>query len=394
MRNHSRYSKKIPLQDEIFELHDEFISDRRKHKVNCAIGIYLDEKGMSYIHPSVKIASRQLTLSNFNYLPIQGDPDFLTLSQELVLGKSLSRIYATRLAQQGVMGGTNGLFVWGNYIKKLHKKPSIIIGMPTWENHTKIFSYLGFRIITYKHLMNNNAFHLEALTDLIVKHPNSYVLLQAGSTHNPTGINPSNQQWKELGKIIQKTKSSALFDFAYLGMGTTIAEDCFSVRHFLSLEIPMAVVLSYSKNMTLYQHRTGVLFILNKTAKKKAETENLLKYLFRVTNSNPSAYGEHIVKTILSKKDLKNKWEKDLYSAIASLHMRRKLFTDYAGQQYQYVIQGKGLFSILDLQETSVYKLKHEKGIYLLSNGRINFGGLSVQNIPIVADAIHKIGMD
>lgn len=377
--------------DEIFQLKAEFEKDPRKNKINGGIGIYLDERGEPYVHDVVKKVVKKIKIDNFNYLPIAGDPVFLTETAKLMLGKDLFSEFDNFLAKQGVMGGTNGLFLWGSFIKKIERKPKIIIGEPTWENHERIFQYLGFQIVKYKHLNEKRNFNYEAVKKTIQRNPHAYILFHAGPTHNPTGINPDNNQWNKLAKTFRESKNQALFDFAYMGLAEDIEKDTYGIKLFIKNKISTSVIVSYSKNMTLYQHRTGTLFILGKNKKEKETIESNLQYLFRIINSNPSAFGELIVKTILESKELKNEWIESLKIMANSLNKRRILFIKYTNGKFNFVRNGRGLFSLLFLTKKQIQKLKEKYGIYMLLNSRINFGGISVKNVSKVAKAVLEV---
>lgn len=387
MKNNLSGLKLLP-EDEIFRLFAEFGRDKRQVKINGAIGVYLDEKGKTFVHPSIKQAVEFLDLSNFNYLPISGDPVFLDESLKLLLGADLLEEYGDNFARQGVIGGTDGLYIWGRLIKKINKNPKIIIGQPTWENHKKIFNFLGFNIIEYQHLDNKSSLNLESLESAIVQNPGVYILLHGGSTHNPTGVNPKRQEWIRLLEIIKDRQIEVLFDHAYLGMGDSINEDNWPVRLFIERNVPCSVIISFSKNMTLYQHRVGVLLVGTKSKREKEIIESHLQYIFRIVNSNPAAFGETLVKTVLQSRELTSLWKNHLTKMVKSLKERRALFSKYAGEKYNSVKSQRGLFSLLMLKPSEIALLKDQHAIYLLSNSRLNFGGLSLTDIPRVAKTI------
>ena len=177
--------------DEIFSLNNDFLSDTRKTKINGGIGIYLDENGNNYIHPSIRIAQKHLKLKNFNYLPIRGEVNFLEETSKLLLGDEHYLSIKQLIASQSSIGGTNGLYIWGLLAKRSKKLPVMIVSNPTWENHIKIFSSLGFNIKSYKHLTKTEQFNLEDLVRVIKKNKNATILFHGGPTHNPTVVNPN-----------------------------------------------------------------------------------------------------------------------------------------------------------------------------------------------------------
>jgi len=380
--------------DEIFSLNSEFISDTRKNKINGGIGIYLDENGNNYIHPSIRLAQKFLKQDNFNYLPIRGEINFLEGASKLLLGDDNFKSLKHLISSQSVNGGTNGLYIWGLLAKRAKKQPEIIVSNPTWENHIKIFEDLGFKIKSYKHLTKTQKFNIEDFKKIIKKNKKATILFHGGSTHNPTGVNPSVDEWKNIIGLLKDNGADVLFDFAYMGLGNDINQDCYPIRLFIKNKIPVSVILSFSKNMTLYQHRTGIAFVYSKNKKTAESVQSNLENIFRIVNSNPAAYGPMIAKTVLESKELKTMWLKDLKKMSDSIKKRRKLFAKSSKGNFDYVRGQFGLFSLLTINKKNVEKLKKENGIYLLSNGRINFGGISNNNISIASKAINNLFID
>ena len=379
--------KKIP-QDEIFTLKTEFEKDNREFKINGGIGIYLDNNGKPYVHPVVQKIIKKLNFDNFNYLPISGDPIFLDESTKLLLGNSLYIKKNRFISKQGVIGGTNGIYLYSSLIKNLNKKTQIIIGLPTWENHNKIFSNLNVKTKTYNHLTNKNEFNYEEIVKLLNKEQKSVVLFHGGSTHNPTGINPNPKQWEKLSKIIKNKGHEVFFDFAYMGLGYDIEKDCYPIRLFIKNNIITSIVISYSKNMTLYQHRTAALLIFNNSLKEKIYVDNYLKYIFRLVNSNPAAFGQIIVSEILKNNAYQKTWRKNLENMKKNINMRRDLFIKITNNKFAYLKNSKGFYGKLNLSKNQINILKEKYAIYLLSNSRINFGGITLKQIPLIAAAI------
>ena len=381
----------IPPPDEIFQLNSQFLADPRKDKINGGIGVFLDNLGNPYVLPVVSKAIKFLTYKNFNYLPISGDPLFLEESAKLVFGSPYFFEYKDYIAKQGAVGGTNGLYIWGSVITDTTPSPKIIISRPSWENHLKIFTRLGFQIIEYEHIGRDKKFNYEGLRKTLVQNPNSYILFHGGSTHNPTGVNPGKDQWIQLEHLLKRTHNKVLFDFAYMGLGESVQIDRRPIQLFVKVKIPLSVVISYSKNMGLYQHRVGAILTICSSKKEKEIEERYFTNVFRIVNSNPPAFGEYIVKTVLCSRYLKDEWFHNMKSMVQNLRQRRKLFAMYSGKRFNHVIHEKGLYSLIDIGKDQVRTLKNESGIYLLSNGRINFGGISLHNIPKVAEAIRKL---
>ncbi len=379
------------VPDEIFNLNKEFIADPRVNKINGGIGVIVDEDGKPYVLPVVQNVIKQIKFDNFNYLPVAGDKEFLEHSSSLVFGTTLYSQLGSNTAKQGVAGGTNGLFILGSFIASHEKHPRILLSNPTWENHKKIFSYLKFSITEYDHVDSHTNFHLPALIDELKKHPSIYVLFHGGLTHNPTGVNPSERQWNDLIPHLLKGRHRVIFDFAYMGLGESLEKDCYPIRLCLKHGLPVFVILSYSKNMTLYQQRTGALLLSCFSPSEKIITEQHLQKLFRIVNSNPPAFGELIAKIIFNNNGLKTQWLTELDEMKDLLQRRRNVFAKYGGIRFHHILREKGLFSLLYLNQKHIKTLKDLYGIYLLSNSRINFGGIPTNKIPLLTQALSQL---
>jgi len=173
-------------------------------------------------------------------------------------------------------------------------------------------------------------------------------------------------------------------------LGQSIGLDSYAIRYFIEKNISTSIIISFSKIMSLYQHRSGALFTLANSEKQAQTIEDHYQNIFRVSNSNPAALGEILVKLILTKPKLKASWLKSLKNMTADIKKRRLVFAKIAGPKFKFVTQQFGLYSLLGLSKNEVTKLKKNYAIYLLSNSRINFGGMSYENISYVAKAISK----
>ncbi|MDO8559621.1 MAG: aminotransferase class I/II-fold pyridoxal phosphate-dependent enzyme [bacterium] len=391
-KSSSPLSRLRPLpEDEIFGLQRTFGADPRPGKLNGAIGVYTDETGKPFVLPVVRQAFEHLQAANFNYLPIGGDPRFLELTAKLVFGEQRYGTLAPTLVAQGVTGGTNALSLFGGLARTADRRPTLIIGEPTWENHKKIFDHLGFAWKTFLHLTPAYTFNLAAALAALKTRRPSWVLLHGGATHNPTGVNPAKQEWQFLARAMAEYGHTACVDHAYTGLGDGLIEDSAPIHQLISLGVPTFVAVSFSKNMTLYQHRAGALLYAATTAKEKTAVTSHLEHLFRATNSNPPAAGELVVGKILSEPQLRQQWEGELAAMRASINERRTQFIKLVGEPYGYLERCRGLFSLLQLNAKRIRTLREQQGIYLLSSGRVNWGGIATLDLPRLAAAVRTV---
>ena len=71
--------------------------------------------------------------------------------------------------------------------------------------------------------------------------------------HNPTGVDPTHEQWGQIADVVQERHLFPLFDAAYQGFATGDLEgDTFAVRLFVSRGLELFVAQSFSKNFALY----------------------------------------------------------------------------------------------------------------------------------------------
>lgn len=377
--------------DIIYLLNEEFKTDKRTNKINGSIGIYLDDDNKPYVIPVVSKVASAINFTNFNYLPIDGDSEFLDESTKLIIGDINYKKHNSKLVKQSVCGGTNGLYIWANSISLQNPKPSIIISNPTWENHLNIFQSFGFNIIQYQHLDKNNNFNFDLLVSTIKNNPNSFVLFQSGLTHNPTGTNPTNDQWQQLAKIIEKYDCEVIFDTPYAGLGINIQDDCYCIRYFLNQNIKTTINFSYSKNMTIYQHRTGILISNVNSNSQYNHLKTNYKQLFRINNSSPPGFGQNIVKIILSNTILKSQWQQSLGEIFTNVYQRRILFDKLTNNIFPNISKQSGFFSILSLSQRQIIQLKEKHAVYILPNGRINFASIPLNQIELLAKIINTL---
>ena len=146
------------------------------------------------------------------------------------------------------------------------------------------------------------------LHDLNVIPDESIVLLHA-CAHNPTGVDPTREQWIELSKLFKQKRFTPFFDMAYQGFASGDCDvDAFAVRHFVKEGHKILLSQSFSKNMGLYGERVGLFSLINDTKEQKTASDSQIKIAVRPMYSNPPLSGPRIVKTILGDKAATKQW--------------------------------------------------------------------------------------
>lgn len=363
--------EKLPVypDDPILGLMQVFDQLKNPHKVNLGVGIYYTEEGRSKVFDAVRIAEKKVAGLPKDYAPILGDPGFLKEVSHFAIGEQKGFVHCQ------TVGGTSSLYSAGRLLKQAGIR-HVAISDPSWPNHQTIFQGLGFDV----HLYPN----LEVLAELPVR---SAVLLQA-SCHNPTGIDPTLEQFEVMFDLIAKKKHVIVWDNAYQGLKEGVEKDKQPILKSIERGLEQLVATSFSKNFGLYGERIGLLSVFCRGEEKKVSST--LAHIVRTVYSNPPLMGARLVYTVLHDPQLKEMWLEELEGMRKRLKGLRKSLQSLLNSRCS-IEQGAGLFCMMDFTPAEVDRLREEKGIVMLSNGRINISGLNAHNLEYVADAFNWI---
>jgi len=369
--------KQIPL-DPLFKLLYEYLDDKNPRKINLGIGLYYDKNGNPFVFPSVKKAFSEIDKDNFNYQAIGGNKEFLNLTADFVFN---SEINTDNLAMQASCGGTQACRLFSDLIFKDQGSTELLIGTPSWGNHFAVFKSLN--PVKFKHLDADGNVNFEAYKNAVNSAKiKPVLLLQGGQTHNPTGKSLSIKQLEELVPLINEKEIRVFMDSAYLGLGEGILEDKKYIQFSYNQIDNFAFAVSFSKNASLYEHRTGALFI--KTNKKET-IESQMQQLARESISMSPGIGQEIMINIF--KNHKENWLNELEEARKNINNRRKTLLEKLGPKFDYLQESKGMFGLLQFSVEKIRKIKEEFSIYLPENGRINFAGIKPKDIDYIAES-------
>jgi aromatic-amino-acid transaminase len=385
--------------DPILGLTDAFKADARPHKVNLGVGIYKDEAGQTPILSSVKKAEAILleTEKTKNYLGIEGVQAYNQVVQDLLFGPQSNIIANKRAVTAQAPGGTGSLRVASEFLVRNTRSTTIWVSNPTWANHKNIFETAGLTVKEYRyykaetHDMDFDAM----LADLANANAGDVILLH-GCCHNPTGIDLSIEQWKQVANICVEKSLLPLFDFAYQGFGAGIEEDAQGLRAVAAVVPELLIANSFSKNFGLYNERIGAVTIVAENQDDAVRSFSQIKKNIRANYSNPPAHGGLIVSTILSDKALRQEWEAELTLMRERIADMRSLFVESlkaegVKQDFSFISRQNGMFSFSGLNKSQVARLKDEFAIYIVGSGRISVAGLTKNNMPAVCKAIAQV---
>ncbi|HEJ9170835.1 aspartate/tyrosine/aromatic aminotransferase [Serratia marcescens] len=382
--------------DPILGLTDIFRADARPNKINLGIGVYKDETGKTPVLTSVKKAEQYLLENETtkNYLGIEGIPAFASCTQELLFGKESPIVTARRARTAQTPGGTGGLRVAADFIANQTSAERIWISNPSWPNHKNVFSAVGLEVLEYAYYdAANHALDFDGLLNSLKQAQAGDVVLFHGCCHNPTGIDPTAEQWAQLAELSVANGWLPLFDFAYQGFANGLEEDAQGLRIFAAKHQELIVASSYSKNFGLYNERVGACTIVAADAETADRAFSQVKAAIRANYSNPPSHGAAVVATILGNDALRAMWEQELTDMRQRIHRMRQLFVNTlqekgAQQDFSFIIQQNGMFSFSGLTKEQVLRLREEFGVYAVNSGRVNVAGMTPDNMAPLCEAI------
>ena len=386
-------------RDPILGITEAFNADANPRKVNLGVGVYCDDAGKVPLLECVKRAEREITdkAAPRIYLPIDGIPAYDKAVQRLLLGDDSDVIAQGRAVTVQALGGTGGLKIGADFLRRFAPGAQVFISDPSWENHRALFEAAGFTVNAYPYY--DAATHgldfaaMRASLEAIA--PGTIVVLHA-CCHNPTGVDPTPEQWEQILAIVRARGLVPFLDIAYQGFGDGIDADAAVVRKFAASAGPLFVSSSFSKSFSLYGERVGALTVVTVDKDEAARVLSQLKRVVRANYSNPPTHGGQIVALVLTNPDLRALWETELGGMRERIReMRdalvRKLGERAPGHDFAFVRRQRGMFSYSGLTKAQVQRLREEFSIYAIDTGRICVAALNSRNIDYVADAVAAV---
>jgi len=390
--------------DAILGIAEAFKSCTDEKKVNVCVGAYRDSTGKPWILPSVRKAEARLLAdasANKEYAPIAGDAKYVDLALGFAYGGDAD---LTNIAGVQTLSGTGACRIGGHFLGKFIPKPEgcdkvpIYIPSPTWGNHIAIFKEAGMDVRRYRYYNSKtNRLDYDGLIEDLKDAPEGSVILLHGCAHNPTGCDPTMDQWKEISTMIKSKSHHAFFDSAYQGFASGDAEaDASALRYFVSEGHNVVLAQSFAKNFGLYGERTGTLSVVCNSAEERSTVMSQLKLIIRPMYSSPPIHGSSIVKTVLTDEELTKEYYdncREMASRIGS--MREKLVTVLkdvgSTHDWSHVTEQIGMFAFTGMSSDMCDELTSKYSIFLTRDGRISLAGLNDGNIEYVAKAVHAV---
>ncbi|XP_021732930.1 aspartate aminotransferase, mitochondrial-like [Chenopodium quinoa] len=386
-------------KDPILGVTEAFLADPSPNKVNVGVGAYRDDDGKPVVLNCVREAEARIAGNlNMEYLPMGGSNHMVEETLKLAYGEDSEFIKDKRIAAVQALSGTGACRLFADFQKRYQPESEIYIPVPTWANHHNIWRDANVSQKTYHYYHpESKGLDFSGMMDDIKNAPKGSFFLLHACAHNPTGVDPTEEEWKEISQLIKDKGHFPFFDMAYQGFASGDPEkDAKAIRIFLQDGHLLGISQSFAKNMGLYGQRVGCLSVLCEDDKQAVAVKTRLQQIARPMYSNPPVHGALLVSIILSDPDLKNMWLKEVkVMADRIIGMRTALRENIeklgSPLSWEHITKQIGMFCYSGLAPEQVDRLTSQFHIYLTRNGRISMAGVTTKNVEYLANAIHEV---
>ena len=390
-------------RDPILGLNEQYNADTNPNKVNLGVGVYFDDSGKLPLLKCVQAAEHTMMEKPTarGYLPIDGIAAYDSAVKSLVFGAESDVVKSGRVATVQGIGGTGGLKIGADFLKKVSPTAKVLISDPSWENHRALFTNAGFVVETYPYFDQSangglGGINFDGMLAALNAAPEGTIVLLHACCHNPTGYDISAAQWEQVIAAVKARNLTAFLDMAYQGFGYGIAEDGAVIGKFVAAGLNFFVSTSFSKSFSLYGERVGALSVVGSTKEETDRVLSQLKIAIRTNYSNPPIHGGAIVAAVLNNPELRAQWEGELAEMRVRIKAMRQKLVDglkAAGvtKDMSFITTQIGMFSYSGLSKDQMVRLRTEFGVYGTDTGRMCVAALNSKNIDYVCQAIAKV---
>lgn len=386
-------------RDPILGLNEQFNADTNPNKVNLGVGVYYDDNGKLPLLQCVQAAEKQMMEAPKarGYLPIDGIAAYDAAVKSLVFGADSEPVKSGRVATVQAIGGTGGLKVGADFLKRLNPGAKVLISDPSWENHRALFTNAGFTVDTYAYYdAARRGIDFEGMLAALNGAAAGTIVVLHACCHNPTGYDITAAQWDQVIAAVKAKNLVPFLDMAYQGFGNGIAEDGAVIGKFVAAGLSFFVSTSFSKSFSLYGERVGALSVLCATKEEADRVLSQLKIVIRTNYSNPPIHGGTVCATVLNTPALRAQWEEELAGMRVRIKQMRtalveKLKAAGVKQDMSFITDQIGMFSYSGLTKDQMVRLRTEFGVYGTDSGRMCVAALNSKNIDYVCAAIAKV---
>ena len=386
-------------RDPILGLNEQFNADSNPAKVNLGVGVYYDDNGKLPLLRCVQAAEKTIMESPKprGYLPIDGLAAYDAGVKALVFGAQSEAVTSGRVATVQAIGGTGGLKIGADFLKRLNPDAQVLISDPSWENHRALFTNAGFNVGSYPYYdADERGIDFDGMLGALDAAPAGTIVLLHACCHNPTGYDLTPAQWEQVIAVCKSRGLVAFLDMAYQGFGFGLTEDGAVIQQFVASGLAFFVSTSFSKSFSLYGERVGALSVLCTSKEEADRVLSQLKIVIRTNYSNPPTHGGSVVAAVLGNPELRALWEVELGEMRVRIKAMRQKLVDglqAAGVQQDmgFITHQIGMFSYSGLSKDQMVRLRTEFGVYGTDTGRMCVAALNSKNIDYVCASIAKV---
>ncbi|KAK7206697.1 aspartate aminotransferase [Myxozyma melibiosi] len=401
-RSNSVFAK-IPQgpPDAILGITEAFKADSFAEKINLGVGAYRDDAGKPYVLPSVKEAELRLIqqMLDKEYAGITGVPAFTKHAATLAYSPESKAIKEDRLMITQSISGTGALRIGGEFLAKWYPHgKTIYVPNPTWANHGAVFRDSGLEVQTYRYYDKSTiSLDIDGLLEDLNTIPKKSMVLLHACAHNPTGVDPTPEQWKMIAEVMKKNELFPFFDMAYQGFASGDADkDAFALRYFVEQDFELVLAQSFAKNMGLYGERVGAFSLVTASPEEKKRVDSQVKITVRPLYSNPPVHGARIAAEILGDEKLNAQWLAEVKGMAERIISMRTLLRDNleklgSPRDWSHITSQIGMFCYSGLTPEQVDTLRTEHSVYLTRDGRISMAGVTSKNVTRLAESIYAV---
>jgi aromatic-amino-acid transaminase len=386
-------------RDPILGVTEAYNADPNPKKVNLGVGVYTNDEGKVPVLECVRRVEQRLAenAAPRNYLPIDGLRTYDRVVQEVLFGAENPLLATGRVVTVQTLGGTGGLKVGADLLRRVNPAAAVWISDPSWENHRALLEYAGHRVNTYPYYdAETHGLKFDAMLSALETIPSGSVVLLHACCHNPTGVDLKDDQWERVMDVVTTRGLVPFLDLAYQGFADGLDADAAAVRRFSERAPVVLVASSFSKSLSLYGERVGALSIVTQASDEAARVLSQLKRVIRTNYSSPPTHGSETVAEVLTTPELRVLWERELGEMRDRIKTMRRQLVDKiralrSDFDFSYVVEQRGMFSYSGLNREQVRRLREEHSIYTIDSGRICVAALTSRNIDYVARAVASV---
>ena len=382
--------------DAILGLIAEYKADKRKNKIDLGVGVYMTPEGDTPVLDVVKKAERYLveTQTSKAYIGTAGGPAFNSAMQNLTFGDTADDARVTTI--QGP-GGSGCLRVAAGLILRARPGARVWVGDPTWANHIPLLGGAGLELKPHAYYdTKRHVINIDAMLEALRAAPKGDIALLHACCHNPSGMDPSEEEWRRIGDVIVERELVPFIDMAYQGFAEDLDTDAFIIRHLADKVPEMIVSNSCSKNFGLYRDRVGSLSVMCEDTGRRDIVASQLSNIVRTIYSLPPDHGAACVGHILGDDELHKDWLVELAEMRDRLRDMRVLLNDALKEKapqhdFSHLVRATGMFCFLGITPEQVDALKQDFAIYMVGSSRINVAGVTAENVDYLAESIAAV---